>query len=162
MNFYGEHLIEEINTLFKNLNYEIIFKNYLKFGKYCLKKHTKSKKTSCLYINPINAMCGSLLISELWHTNKDKELFKALDILVQLCGYSQVICYWSTADNGGSKKWLEELGFKVISEINNLRTNNQVFLMEKQYTYPVDQDIDDYLDDHFESVRQILLEKETT
>ena len=102
-------------------------------------------------------MCGALLIHSL-HTFSTSPLFlTALDKLVILTGYSQLLCYWSIEENGNPSSLLEN-GFKIIDTFHNYRTNNTIHILSKKYEY-VNKNVNEF-EDHFNTKFKQSLVKE--
>lgn len=156
MNFYGWHRLDDINKYFENLNLpiKITRENASRTQIYCL-KNTNTLKF--IKFSPIPDMCGALLLHCLYTFSTSPLFLTALDKLVILTGYSQLLCYWSIEENGNPSSLLEN-GFKIIDTFHNFRTNNTIHILSKKYEY-VNKDVNVF-EDHFNTIFKQSLVKE--
>ena len=157
MNFYGWHRLDDINKYFENLKLPVKIKKEI-VGQ--AEIYSLNFITTYRYIkfSPILSMCGALLIHEISQLKTTPIFFKALDKLVTLTSYSQLLCYWSIEENGNPSSLLEN-GFKIIDSFTNYRTGNLVYVLSKKYNYDNDTYSDDF-EDHFDNIFKQSLVKE--
>lgn len=157
MNFYGWHRLNDINKYFENLNLpiKITRETASQTQNYSL-KNTNTLKF--IKFSPIPDMCGALLLHSL-HTFSTSPLFlTALDKLVILTGYSQIIAYWSEEENGLFKNTNLKKDFEIIDTFHNYRTNNTIHILSKKYEY-VNKNVNEF-EDHFNTIFKQSLVKE--
>ncbi len=156
MSFYGWHRLDDINKYFENLELPVKIKKEIVNQ---AEIYSLESITTYRYINfsPILSMCGALLIHGISQLKTTPIFFKALDKLVTLTSYSQLLCYWSIEQNGNPSSLLEN-GFKIIDTFHNYRTNNTIHILSKKYKY-VNKDIEEF-EDHFNTIFKQSLVKE--
>jgi len=156
MNFYGWHRLDDINKYFENLNLpiKIAKQNGNSIENYYL-KNTDTLKF--IKFSSIPNMCGALLLHSLYTFSTSPLFLTALDKLVILTGYSQLLCYWSIEENGNPSSLLEN-GFKIIDTFHNFRTNNTIHILSKKYEY-VNKDVNEF-EDRFNTIFKQSLVKE--
>ena len=156
MNFYGWHRLDDINKYFENLNLpiKIAKQNGNSIENYYL-KNTDTLKF--IKFSSIPNMCGALLLHSLYTLSTSSLFLTALDKLVILTGYSQLLCYWSIEENGNPSSLLEN-GFKIIDTFHNFRTNNTIHILSKKYEY-VNKDVNEF-EDRFNTIFKQSLVKE--
>lgn len=156
MNFYGWHRLDDINKYFENLNLpiKITRENASQTQIYSLKSTNTLK---FIKFSPIPDMCGALLIHRISQLKTTPIFFKALDKLVTLTSYSQLLCYWSIEENGDPSSLLKN-DFKIIDTFHNYRTNNTIHILSKKYEY-VNKNVNEF-EDHFNTIFKQSLVKE--
>lgn len=156
MNFYGWHRLDDINKYFENLNLpiKITRENTSQTQIYSLKSTNTLK---FIKFSPIPDMCGALLIHGISQLKTTPIFFKALDKLVTLTSYSQLLCYWSIEENGDPSSLLKN-DFKIIDTFHNYRTNNTIHILSKKYEY-VNKNVNEF-EDHFNTIFKQSLVKE--
>lgn len=157
MSFYGWHRLDDINKYFENLELPVKIKKEIVNQTEIYSLIFITTYYRCINFSPIPHMCGALLIHEISQLKTTPIFFKALDKLVTLTGYSQLLCYWSIEENGNPSSLLKN-GFEIIDTFHNFRTNNTIHILSKKYEY-VNKDVEEF-EDHFNTIFKQSLVKE--
>lgn len=161
MNIYGWHQIEKINNFLQKKIPSIS----VSLAQDRNKLFFKGGKFSCISVSPTQ-MCGSLFIDDIIRFPSDNEvanrLLTAIKLFCRLCGYTQLLCYYSEQENESSiYKFLQKNQFKNLEIIKNKRTGNTVHLMS--FVFPEEQEPEscwlEYFEDNFKK-QLFLLDKE--
>ena len=161
MNIYGWHQLEKINNFLQKKIPGVFISTTPDRNKLLVKEGSFSFVT----VSSIQ-MCGSLFIDDIMRFPANSEvanrLLTAIKLFCRLCGYTQLLCYYSKQENEPSiYKFLQKNQFQDLEIIKNRRTGNTVHLMS--FVFPEEQEPEscwlEYFEDNFKN-QLFLLNKE--